>query len=236
MLWSIDSVKTGYPLTSITWPYRGLRCWPIEVKSFFEVILWQVTSFQMIAGSSLIFFSFIWNMFCFWAAQLKFWFKTDLGPENSASYLQAGKTVAFDFAHHGHALVTLYVHFLCSDWSNLTGELMRKIYAAPWILFTRTAEADRVLCQLVMFFTFFFHWMYKMKFSCYQEQIRSLLLFMDSLFIGFFGWEIRRLSKSEIKFRMASFLFSPCLMRKRVAKSEAILTLLDTFQELHLEW
>ena len=31
--------------------------------------------------------------------------------------LQAGKAVAFDFAHHGHALVTLYVHFLCSDWS-----------------------------------------------------------------------------------------------------------------------
>ena len=31
--------------------------------------------------------------------------------------LQAGKTVAFDFSHHGHALVTLYVQFLCSDWS-----------------------------------------------------------------------------------------------------------------------
>ena len=31
--------------------------------------------------------------------------------------LQAGKTVAFDFSHHGHALVTLYVEFLCSDWS-----------------------------------------------------------------------------------------------------------------------
>ena len=31
--------------------------------------------------------------------------------------LQAGKTVAFDFAHHGHALVTLYVQFLRSDWS-----------------------------------------------------------------------------------------------------------------------
>ena len=29
---------------------------------------------------------------------------------------------------------------------------------------------------------------------------------------------------------------SPCLMRKRIAKSEAILALLDTFQELHLEW
>ena len=31
--------------------------------------------------------------------------------------LPAGKTVAFDFFHHGHVLVTLYVQFLCSDWS-----------------------------------------------------------------------------------------------------------------------
>ena len=31
--------------------------------------------------------------------------------------LQAGKRVAFDFSHHVHALVTLYVQFLCSDWS-----------------------------------------------------------------------------------------------------------------------
>ena len=44
---------------------------------------------------------------------------------------------------------------------NLTGEFMRKIYAAAEILFTLTAEADRVLFQLVMFLTVFFHWMYK---------------------------------------------------------------------------
>ena len=25
--------------------------------------------------------------------------------------------VAFDFSHQGHALVTLYAQFLCSDWS-----------------------------------------------------------------------------------------------------------------------
>ena len=31
--------------------------------------------------------------------------------------LQSGKTAVFDFSHHGHALVTLYVQFLCSDWS-----------------------------------------------------------------------------------------------------------------------
>ena len=76
--------------------------------------------------------------------------------------------------------------WLCSPWSrsksnfyaligqNLTGEFMRKIYAASWILFTLftlTAEADRILSQLVMFLTVFFHWMYKMKYSCYQESL-----------------------------------------------------------------
>ena len=36
----------------------------------------------------------------------------------SSQFLQAGKMpVAFDFSHQGHALVTLYVQFLCSDWS-----------------------------------------------------------------------------------------------------------------------
>ena len=44
---------------------------------------------------------------------------------------------------------------------------------------------------------------------------------MASSFIGFLVE-----SKSEIRFRMASFWFSSCLMRKRVAKSEAILALL----------
>ena len=74
---------------------------------------------------------------------------------------------------------------------NLTGEFMQKIYVASWKFFTLTAEADRVLCQLVMFLTVFFHWMYKMKYSCYQE---------SSVIHGWFvywvsGWEMRRLSK-----------------------------------------
>ena len=31
------AVKTGYPLTSITWPYRGLRCRPIKVECFLKL-------------------------------------------------------------------------------------------------------------------------------------------------------------------------------------------------------
>ena len=74
---------------------------------------------------------------------------------------------------------------------NLTGEFMRTNYAASWKLFTFTAEADRVLCQLVMFLTVLFLWMYKMKYSCYQESSVIHGWFVYSVF----GWEMRRLSK-----------------------------------------
>ena len=50
-----------------------------------------------------------------WPGTIKILIQTDLGRENSARFLkiQAGKT----FSYHGHALVTLYVQFLCSNWS-----------------------------------------------------------------------------------------------------------------------
>ena len=108
-------------------------------------------------------------MLCLCAAQLKFWFQTDLGCENSASYYRQGRQLLLTFL----TMVTRWSrstsNFYALIGQNLTGEFMRKIYAASWNLFTLTAEADRVLCQLVMFLTVFFHWMYKMKFSCYQE-------------------------------------------------------------------
>ena len=53
------------------------------------------------------------------------------------------------------------------------------------------AEAVRVLCHLVMFLTVFFYWMYKMKYSCYQDS--SVI---HGLFLALFGWEMHCLSKS----------------------------------------
>ena len=59
---------------------------------------------------------------------------------------------------------------------------------------------------------------------------------MAGLFIALFFWQMHRLSKSlEIRFRMASFskmslLACPCLRRKRVEKSQAILEHLMTFR------
>ena len=135
-----------------------------------------------------------------WPTLLGFWLQTDLGRKNSASFLkiQAGKT----FSYHGHALVTLYVQFYALIGQNLTSEFIRKIYVASWKLFTLTAEADRVSSQLVMFLTVFFHWMYKMKYSCYQE---------SSVIHGWFvywvfGWEMRRLSKFGKPISRAQFM------------------------------
>ena len=56
---------------------------------------------------------------------------------------------------------------------------------------------------------------------------------MASLFIGFLveKYVTCQSRKSDFGWRCFS-----CLKRKRVEKSEAIVALLDTFQELHLEW
>ena len=51
---------------------------------------------------------------------------------NRLLHLHAGKAIAFDFSHC-HALITLYVQFLCSDWSKFD---MQKIYAASGNLLT----------------------------------------------------------------------------------------------------
>ena len=129
--------------------------------------------------------------------------------------LQAGKTVAFDFSLYGyavgHALVTLYIQFLCSDWSQFDRWLNAENLCSILNLVYLTAEADRkgdrILCQLVMFVTIFFHWMYKMKFSCNQE----FLLFMASLFIGFLVEKYVACQSRKSDFGWHRFRFSPCL-------------------------
>ena len=58
------------------------------------------------------------------------------------------------------------------------------------------------------------------------------LLFMASLFIGFLVEKYVACRSRKSHFGWHRFSFSPCLMRKRVEKSEAILGLLDSFREL----
>ena len=97
---------------------------------------------------------------------------------------------------------------------NLTGEFMRKIYAASWNLFTLTAEADRVLCQLVIFLMSFSTGCAKWN----TAAIKSLLLFMAGLFIGFLVEKCVACQSRKSDFGWNRFRFSPCLRRNRSLK------------------
>ena len=100
--------------------------------------------------------------------------------KNSSSYYRQGRQLLLTFL----AMVTRWSrstsNFYALIGQNLT---MQKINAASQETCLWIAEAHRVLCRhLVMFQTVFFHWIYKMKYSCY---IKILLLSMAGLFIGF---------------------------------------------------
>ena len=122
----LTAVKTRYPLTSITWPYRGLRCRPIKVEYFLKLSADNLLVFKWSQAHVYFCFKFISNMLClcqYRPALLRFWFQTDLRRKNSASSLkiQAAKT----FSNHGHVLVTLHVQFVCSD-------LLKVVYFDSW--------------------------------------------------------------------------------------------------------
>ena len=98
MLWSIDSCQNKvsadqYHLT-VTWArvstHRG------------QVFFWSypLTRYWFSNNRSLkfnFFLRFIRNMLCLCAAQLKFWFQTDLGRENSASCHRQGRQLLLTF-------------------------------------------------------------------------------------------------------------------------------------------
>ena len=81
-------------------------------------------------------------MLCLWATQLSFLFQTDLGRENSASYYRQGRQLLLTLL----TMVTRWSrstsNFYALIGQNLTGEFMRKIYTASWILFTFVSTCD----------------------------------------------------------------------------------------------
>ena len=87
----LTAVKTVYLVTRITWSSRGIKYQHIETEYSFGS--YPLTSKIKIHMKYVM-------LMC---ALLKFWFQSDLRHENSVSYylLQAEKTVAFDFSHHG---------------------------------------------------------------------------------------------------------------------------------------
>ena len=68
--------------------------------------------------------------------------------------IQAGKTEAFHFFHHSYALVTLYVQFLCCDWSKFDRwvhadnlySILKLVYFDSWSLQSFLSTCDVFYC------------------------------------------------------------------------------------------
>ena len=160
MLWSVDSCQNSVSADQ----YRLLVLRAKVSTHWVRLLFWKypLTSYYFPNDRRLKsnFFKCMWNKLCSWAAPLKFWFQTDLRHENSAGfYMQSLLTFLTVVTRWSRSSS----NFCALIGQNLTGEFMRKMYAASGTCFL-IAEADRVLCrQLVMFLTVFFHWMYKMN-------------------------------------------------------------------------
>ena len=138
-------------------------------------------------------------MLCLCAAQWKFWFQTDLGREKSASYYRQKRQLLLTFL----TMVTLYVQFLCSDWSKFDRwvhaenvcSILKLVYSDSWSRRSFVSTWDVFNCLFLL---------------DVQNEIQLLsrvICYSWLVCLVGFGWEIRRLSKSEIRFRMASFSF-----------------------------
>ena len=185
-MWPIDSCQNRVSADQYHLTVTRAQMSTHRGQVFFEVIRWQVTCFQMIAGSSLIFLKFIWNMSWISAAKLKFWFQTDLGRKNSASYCRRGRQVLLTLL----TMITRWSgsssNFYAVIRQNLTGEFMRKIYAASWtcllwqLKLTEFMRGDyrqnEMLYYAILLFSFRLHnWCYVL--SIWHYKFHSSILY-----------------------------------------------------------
>ena len=104
----------------IRWPVSSGRITgsvidPLSLSVFLKLFTDKLLVFKW-SQTQVKFFKCIRNRkLCLWAALLKFWFQADLGRQIQPAFTY--REVAFVLSDHGHAFVTLYVQFLCSDGS-----------------------------------------------------------------------------------------------------------------------
>ena len=86
----------------IRWPVSldciaGSGVDPSRSSVFLKLSADKALVFKWSQAQVKFFLKFIWNMLCLCAAQLKFWFQTDLGRENSASCYRQGRLLLLTF-------------------------------------------------------------------------------------------------------------------------------------------
>ena len=190
MFWLIDSCQNSVSADQYRLTVSRAQVSTHWVRVFFEVIRWQVATFQMIAGSSSIFLKCICNKSFLWAALLKFWFQSDLGRENSTGFYMLGRQSLLTFL----AIVTRWSHstskFHASIGQNLTGDIMQKIYAASGNLLTDSWSSQGFVSSCDVF-----NCLFLLDVASEIELLTRLFCVIHGWFVYCaFGWEMHRLS------------------------------------------
>ena len=114
-----------------------------------------------------------------------------------------GEDLFLPWSRVGHALRLIFILWLVKIWQvSSCGKFMQRLETCLLWKLKLTEYCVNLWCFLMSFSTGCTKWN--------TAAIKSLLLFMAGLFIGFFGWEMRRLSKVG-NFGWHRFCFSPCV-------------------------
>ena len=212
MLWSIHS-------QGICWPVSPERITSSGVDASSSSIFWSYPLFLKKIHMKYVVFMcrsikiFISN----WPRTRKF-SQLITGKEDSCFWLFS------PWWHVGHALHPIFMVWLVKTC---------QVSSCFMFMFTLTAEADRVLCQLVTFLTVFFYWMYKMKFTCYQEVL------CYSWLVCLLGFWLRNMSLVKVGNTISDgivFSFHLAWCVRGLKSLKRFWPDLRGFQELHLEW
>ena len=204
----------------IRWPVSsdriaGSGIHPLSSSTFLKIIRWQVTTFQIIADSSSIFLICMWNKLCSWAAPWKFWFQTDLGRENSAGFNMQGRQSFLTFLTTVTRWSRSSPNLYALIGQNLTGEFMRKMYAASENLFSDSWSWQSFVSPTCHVFNCLFPLDVQNEYSCYQDSF----VIHGWLFIGFTVEKcVAGQNHRKSNFVLHCFRFSSGLMRERVKR------------------
>ena len=122
----------------IRWPVSPDRTAGSRVHPSRSSIFLTLSVVQMMAGSSLFFQWFIWNMLClchYGPALLRFWLQTDLGRENSASFFKnsGGDDLFLPWTRVGNALRPIFMLWLVKIAAGSTSEnAIVKVLGSIW--------------------------------------------------------------------------------------------------------
>ena len=161
MLWSIDSYQNRASAEQYHLTVPRAQVSNHWGRVFFKVIRWQITSFKWSQAQVYFFHWFISNMLymclCHYGpALLGFWFQTDLGSENSSSFIKStgGKDLISPWSRVGHALRPIFILWLVKIWQvSSCGKIMQHLESSLlWqqaVCVTRFDQSECVICRVI---------------------------------------------------------------------------------------